>query len=889
MSTQCTQLRQLCESDSAATVCKKTLPKGKTCKQMCVASKNDSRCKQIAAFFPTSGQALFRYRIALLSLTLGGIYCTSCNFDHLSRKKIHAEFQISSRRCRYYARNHFRPSTGKPPGSMVSSKALPADLLKKMVGTANIAKSMPNNPNKAAEHGDAASAPPQGTSVEPTAPVVTSSTVSETNASAKVGSGVPPQGVNATIESLDRVRVDSGGQHLTTNQGVAVADNQNSLKIGLRGPTALEDFILREKITHFDHERIPERVVHARGSAAHGYFECYKALTPLTKAAPFAEDGKQTPVFVRFSTVAGERGSTDTARDVRGFAVKFYTDAGNWDLVGNNIPIFFIQDAMKFPDLVHAVKPEPHFAMPQASSAHDTYWDFVSLMPESTHMLLWQMSDRAIPRSYRMMQGFGVHTFRLINVDGESVFCKFHWTPVAGTHALAWDEAVKISGADPDFHRRDLWEAIEAGAYPEWELGLQVFSEEQAEEFEFDVLDPTKIVPEELIPVIAVGKLVLNRNPDNFFAETEQVAFCTAHIVPGIDFTNDPLLQGRIHSYVDTQISRLGGPNFHEIPINAPIAQVHNNQRDGMHRQAIARGRVSYEPNSLGGGCPFQAGSIKGFTSYPEPVAVDKVRGKAEKFADHYSQATLFWKSQSPVEQAHIIKAFRFELTRVQTQAIRERVVSLLANVDDALAVGVAEGLGFAVPAPAPNISPLPPHTYEPSPKLSMMSFPAKDIKARRVAILVAPGVDGEMAKTIYTKLIEAGAVPRFVSRTLGEVATAKGLPLHAEISVEAGPSVLYDAVVVPDGSDAAAALLKDGNVMEFIKEAYRHCKPIMVIGAATSLLEKACIPLSLPNGDPDPGIVGVNLIDLAEATDAFIDAMLLHKIMARETDPPLV
>lgn len=781
------------------------------------------------------------------------------------------------------------PSTGKPPRSLVSGKAIPSDLLQKVVGTAAITSAMPNNPTKAAEYGAAADTPPQGATVEPPSPAVTGSTVSETNASAKVGSGNPPQGVNATIESLDRVRVDSGGQHLTTNQGVAIADNQNSLKIGLRGATAMEDFILREKITHFDHERIPERVVHARGSAAHGYFECYKALTPMTKAAPFAEDGKQTPVFVRFSTVAGERGSADTVRDVRGFAVKFYTDEGNWDLVGNNIPVFFIQDAMKFPDLVHAVKPEPHFAMPQASSAHDTFWDFASLMPESTHMLLWQMSDRAIPRSYRMMQGFGVHTFRLINAEGESVFCKFHWTPVAGTHALAWDEAVKICGADSDFHRRDLWEAIEAGAYPEWELGLQVFSEEQAEEFEFDVLDSTKLVPEEMVPVIPVGKLVLNRNPDNFFAETEQVAFCTAHIIPGIDFSNDPLLQGRIHSYLDTQISRLGGANFHEIPINAPVAQVHNNQRDGMHRQAIARGRVSYEPNSLGGGCPFQAGAMKGFTSYPEPVTADKVRGKAERFADHYSQAKLFWKSQSPVEQTHIIKAFRFELTRVQTQAIRERVVSLLANVDDVLARGVAEGMGFAVPPPAPNISTLPEHTYEPSPALSMMSYPGVDIKTRRVAILIAPGVDGSMAKAVYTSLLDAGAVPRFVSNNLGEIAAAKGAALHAEISIEAGPAVLYDAVVVPDGTDSVAALLKNGQAIEFLKEQYRHCKPILVMGAATSLLEKAGIPLTLPSGEVDTAIIGPDHADIKAATTAFIDALTKHKELARETDPPAV
>src|SRR5512134_1732329 len=471
----------------------------------------------------------------------------------------------------------------------------------KAAGTQDVASAFPFNPNKAAEYDpDAALAPPEGESVKPADPIVGASTVTELNGSDKVGSGGPNIGHNPTVGPLDRVRVDSTDRALTTNQGVPVADNQNSLKAGLRGPTLLEDFILREKITHFDHER---------GSAAHGYFECYKPLKDLTRASLFAEAGKRTPVFVRFSTVAGERGSTDTARDVRGFAVKLYTDEGNWDLVGNNIPVFFIQDAMKFPDLVHALKPEPHHAMPQAASAHDTFWDFVSLMPESTHMLMWVMSDRAIPRSFRTMQGFGVHTFRLVNDAGESVFCKFHWQPHGGTHSLVWDEAVKISGADPDFHRRDLWEAIESGAYPQWDLQVQVFTEEEADRFSFDVLDATKIVPEELVPLQRVGRMVLNRNPDNFFAETEQVAFHTANLVPGIDFTNDPLLQARNFSYLDTQLLRLGGPNFTHIPINAPIVRANNNQRDGMHRQGIARGRVAYEPNSLGGGCPFQAGA----------------------------------------------------------------------------------------------------------------------------------------------------------------------------------------------------------------------------------------------------------------------------------------
>jgi catalase len=598
------------------------------------------------------------------------------------------------------------PSKVSPPASADAAA-------EKAAQVHDVAAAMPYNANKAGEHGfDNGIAPAPGASVKPASRLATGSTLSEENGSGKTGS-LAPEGVNSTIEPLDRVRVDSGGQVLTTNQGVAIADNQNSLKLGVRGPVLLEDFILREKVTHFDHERIPERIVHARGSGAHGFFECYKPFTQYTKAAPFREEGKITPVFVRFSTVQGERGSKDTARDVRGFAVKFYTDEGNWDLVGNNMPVFFIQDAMKFPDLVHAVKPEPHHQMPQAASAHDTFWDFVSLMPESTHMLMWVMSDRAIPRSYATMQGFGVHSYRFVNAGGESVFVKFHWNPKFGTHSLVWDEAVKISGADPDFHRRDLWERIESGVYPEWELAVQVFTEEQAERFSFDILDATKIIPEELIPLQPLGRMVLNRNPDNFFAETEQVAFCTAHVVPGIDFSNDPLLAGRIHSYVDTQISRLGGPNFHEIPINAPLAPVHNNQRDGMHRQAIPRGRVAYEPNSLAGGCPFQAGAAQGFVSVPARLQAKeeqaKVRAKPEKFADHYTQAALFYNSQSPVEQAHIAAAFRFELSKVTVPAIRERMVSSLRNASEDLARKVADGLGMELPAPMPLAWPNPP------------------------------------------------------------------------------------------------------------------------------------------------------------------------------------
>ncbi len=764
-----------------------------------------------------------------------------------------------------------------------------ADILaEKAAGTEDLASVFPFNPNKAAEYDPhAALMPPAGASARPADPIVGASTVTERNGSDKVGSGGPAIGHNPTAGPLDRVRVDSTDRALTTNQGVPVADNQSSLKAGLRGPTLLEDFILREKITHFDHERIPERIVHARGSAAHGVFECTTALAEFTRASLFAEAGKQTPVFVRFSTVLGERGSTDTARDVRGFAVKFYTDEGNWDLVGNNIPVFFIQDAMKFPDLVHAAKPEPHFAMPQAASAHDTFWDFASLMPEITHMLMWAMSDRAIPRSYRTMQGFGVHTYRLVNAAGESRFVKFHWTPRAGTHSLVWDEAVKISGADPDFHRRDLWEAIEAGAYPEWELGLQIFTEEQAEGFTFDVLDATKIVPEELVPVVPVGRMVLNRNPDNFFAETEQVAFCVAHVVPGVDFSNDPLLAGRIHSYVDTQISRLGGPNFHEIPINAPLAPVHNNQRDGMHRQAIHRGRVSYEPNSLGGGCPFQAGAA-GFVSFAETreAGGHKVRGKAERFADHYTQATLFWNSQTEIEKQHIINAFRFELSRVQTPAVRERMVSGLIHVAPELAEAVGAGLGLReMPAPMPTVMarPVTPEVTA-SGALSLFARPGDgSIAARRVAVLIADGCDAGPLLALAGRLTAEGAVPRFVSTKLGTVAPSAGDPIEVDASFEATPSVLYDAAIVAGGAEAIEVLESDGRALEFLKDQYRHCKPILVFGEGVQLLEAAGIPA----GEPDTGLIAAT--DPDAASDAFVAALAKHRHFDRETDPPRV
>jgi catalase len=595
-------------------------------------------------------------------------------------------------------------------------------------------------------------------------------------------------------------------------------------------------------------------------------------------------------VFVRFSTVIGERGSADTVRDVRGFAVKFYTDEGNWDLVGNNIPVFFIQDAMKFPDLIHAAKPEPHFQMPQAATAHDTFWDFVSLMPESTHMLMWAMSDRALPRSYRMMQGFGVHTFRLINAKGESSFVKFHWRPLAGTHSLDWDECIKLAGADPDFHRRDLWEAIEAREFPEWELGLQIFSEKQAEGFSFDVLDPTKVVPEELVPLTPVGRMVLNRNPDNFFAETEQVAFCTAHIVPGLDFSHDPLLAGRIHSYVDTQISRLGGPNFHELPINAPVTASHNNQRDGMHRQGIARGRVAYEPNSLGGGCPFQAG-MQGFRSFPQPIADDKVRGKPEKFADHYTQASLFWRSQSPIEKAHIIRGFRFELSKVQVPAIRERALSMIANVDSELVQAVAQGLGLAVPKAMQKVLEkiaLP--EVEVSPPLSLFALPGDGrIATRHIAILVADGVEGSSLEKLSQALTKLGAVVRYVGARLGSVSTIEDGMIEVDATLESTPAVLYDAVIVPAGKTAAETLGNIGQAPEFLKDQYRHCKPMLVLGEGLDLLQNAEIPSVLASGEPDPGLI-VCPEGLEKDTIAnFAAAIAKHRHFERAMDPPMV
>ncbi|MEO6177035.1 MAG: catalase [Flavobacterium circumlabens] len=691
---------------------------------------------------------------------------------------------------------------------------------------------------------------------------------------------------------------DGTNKFLTTDQGVKINDDNNSLKAGERGPSLLEDFILREKITHFDHERIPERIVHARGSGAHGFFEVTNPIPELTKAGFLQEAGLKTPVFTRFSTVAGSRGSTDLARDVRGFSVKFYTQEGIYDFVGNNIPVFFIQDASKFPDLIHAVKPEPHNEIPQAASAHDTFWDFISLMPESMHMIMWVMSDRAIPRSYRMMEGFGVHTFRFINEAGASSFVKLHWKPKLGTHAVAWDEAQKISGKNPDFHRQDLWEAIEAGNFPEWELGVQVIPTEDENKYEFDLLDPTKLVPEELVPVTIVGRMVLNKNPDNFFAETEQIAFHPGHVVPGIDFSNDPLLQGRLFSYTDTQLSRLGSPNFHEIPINRSIAPVHNNQRDGHMRQEINKGRVSYHPNSLGGGCPYQAKiSEGGFSSFEERIDAHKVRERSESFSDHFGQAKLFFNSQTPEEKSHIVKALRFELGKVETTAIRVRMLGLLSQVDAELAEKVAVGLGATVPSTLEfpvnkGVSPeneggnQEPKTVEQavssSEALSMINNPTNSptIESRRVAILCSDGVSEAAVKNIKKALKKQGAKGFVIAPHLGAVLTDNDGALKADFSFLTASSVLFDAVYVPHGL-GLNILAENDDALEYLNDAYKHCKVIGADGEAAELLSATSFASKITNDDD--GVIVTSEVASEAFAQEFITAMTKHRFWKRE------
>ncbi|MGA6182866.1 MULTISPECIES: catalase [Stenotrophomonas] len=638
----------------------------------------------------------------------------------------------------------------------------------------------------------------------------------------------------------DELHQRAGGGHpqLTTAQGIPVADNQNSLRATPRGPTLLEDFILREKITHFDHERIPERIVHARGSAAHGYFELTRSLGDYTRARVLSEVGVRTPVFTRFSTVAGGAGSVDTPRDVRGFAVKFYTREGNWDLVGNNIPVFFIQDAIKFPDLIHAVKMEPDRAFPQAASAHDTFWDFISLMPESMHMVMWAMSDRAIPRSLRMIEGFGIHSFRLLNDAGESTFVKFHWRPKLGLQSTVWDEAVKLQGADNDFHRRDLFESISAGDFPEWELAVQLFTEEEADAFPFDHLDPTKIIPESLVPLTVVGRMVLDRWPDNFFAETEQVAYCPANVPPGIDFSNDPLLQGRLFSYLDTQLSRLGGPNFHQIPINTPKCPFANHQRDGHMQMDVPKGRVAYEPSSLQDDSPRE--SADGFPSHATaPDDGRKGRVRAESFADHYSQARMFFRSLEAPEQAHLASALVFELSKVETARIRERTVSHLRNIDEGLAKRVAAGLAMpALPDPAATATPA--QDLPAAPEVRVIGRTRDTLKGRCIGILFDAGSDAGVINALRKAAAKAGASVKLVAPKIGGGALSDGKVQPADGQLAGTPSVVFDAVAVVLSADAAKRLTRESAAIDFVADAWAHLKAIAADEGAQALLKAA-------------------------------------------------
>ncbi len=679
------------------------------------------------------------------------------------------------------------------------------------------------------------------------------------------------------------------GEHLTTNQGLRVADDQNSLKAGIRGPSLLEDFHLREKITHFDHERIPERVVHARGAAAHGYFQVYEPLSRYTKAQVFQDPKKKTPVFVRFSTVAGSRGSADTPRDVRGFAVKFYTDQGVWDLVGNNIPVFFIQDAIKFPDFIHAVKPEPDNEIPQAASAHDTFWDFVSLTPESAHMLMWVMSDRAFPRSLATMEGFGVHTFRLINAEGKSCFVKFHWKPLKGIHSLIWEEAQQIAGKDPDFNRRDLWESIERGDYPTWELGMQIIDEKDEYAFDFDLLDPTKLVPEELVPVQKVGRLVLDRNPDNFFAETEQVAFHPGHIVPGIDFTNDPLLQGRLFSYLDTQLKRIG-PNFHELPINRPTCPVHNHQRDAMSRQTIDKGKVAYFPNSLGGGCPAHSpDAMAAFSSHQEKMDGAKVRQRSPSFGDHYSQATLFWNSMAAWEKAHIVNAFAFELNMVKSQEVRQRALNqLLLPVSPDLAQKVGQKIGLA-----PQASDIPPsqparskkRTVTSSPALSM-DRPADSIRGRKVALLVCDGVSEADLTAAQNHLQAQEAIVEVVAPHAGSVKSREGHAVAVDKPLANTGAFNYDAILILAGEENISTLTRLEPATRMVNEAFIHSKTIGATAAAAAIFVSARIQADTAGIQPqDTGLIVQSKPGMKHFLADFVHAMKQHRHFKRQAE----
>jgi catalase len=707
---------------------------------------------------------------------------------------------------------------------------------------------------------------------------------------------------NSKDEDLEHNRENLDEQYLTTNQGVRVSHTDDSLRAGSRGPTVMEDFHFREKLTHFDHERIPERVVHARGSAAHGYFQVYEPMAQYTKAKFLQDPTVKTPVFVRFSTVVGFRGSADTVRDVRGFATKFYTEDGNYDLVGNNMPVFFIQDAIKFPDLVHAIKPEPHNEMPQASAAHDNFWDFISLMPESMHMIMWVLSDRALPRSYSMMEGFGVHTFRFVNKEGKARFVKFHWKPANGIHSLVWDESQTIAGKNPDFNREDLWESIEHGNFPEFELCVQMIEEDQEFVFNFDILDPTKIWPEEMVPIMPVGKMVLNRNPDNFFAETEQVAFHPGHVVPGIDFTNDPLLQGRLFSYLDTQLIRLGGPNFHEIPINRAVAPVHNNQQDGYMRQTILRRQTNYHPTGLGNGdAPAPAPEEKsGYAHYMEKVEGVKIRERSKSFDDHFTQATFFWNSMTDIEKQHMIEGFHFELGKVKTKEVRQRMVDLLTNVDLDLAAKVAGGIGVKAPSYS-TIVDQPrgivtmktrdgqERSLDKSAALSQEGTAKDSIKGRKIAVLVAEGFSSDQVMQLKTALEAGGATVKTVSKHQNMLESAEGELMEVDMSYVTTQSVLFDAVFIPGGKHLDM-LKMQGDAVNFVHEAFRHCKPIGATGEGVDFLRSTNIMgvrlIGPDSQEPvlvDRGVVTAKNGAIGDFFDSFKQAIAQHRHWNRE------
>ncbi len=691
-------------------------------------------------------------------------------------------------------------------------------------------------------------------------------------------------------KDLEKFRVNPKGKVMTTNQGLKVNDTNNSLKSGERGSTLLEDFLLREKISHFDHERIPERIVHARGSGAHGYFELYDSIKKYSKAGIFNDTSRKTPVFVRFSTVAGSKGSPDLARDVRGFAVKFYTEEGTWDLVGNNMPIFFIQDAMKFPDLIHSVKPEPNNEIPQAASAHDTFYDFISRTTETLHNHIWAMSDRAIPRSLRMMEGFGIHTFRLINDKEESHFVKFHWKPKLGVHSVTWEEAVKINGADADFHRRDLYEAIEEGQFPEWELGIQVVAQEDEHKFDFDLLDPTKLIPEEMVPVQIIGKMTLNRNPDNFFAETEQVAFLPGHIVPGIDFTNDPLLQGRLFSYRDTQLSRLGSTNHHQIPINRPIVPVHNNQRDGHMQMDIPKGNVAYFPNSLMGSCPHLATMAEGgYVHYEERIDAKKIRGRSESFSDHFSQPALFYRSLADWEKEHVAGAYSFELGKCTNEDIVSRMLYMISQIDVDLAKTVSKNLGMKIPknveqplnqaigadADVKKHQPAKKKNYlESDPALSQANTKFNSIATRKIAVLVADGFDMTSYKKMKTALEKEGAMLKLIAPKGGTVMCNEKMEHKVDAALSTTESVLYDALYIPGGEKAIKALKEEGKCIKFINETFKYCKTIAADGDGEMLLDATFVK----DYKNDKAIL------INKTIKSFIDSVAKHRNWERRT-----